>query len=117
MKKLIMLSFVALGSITSNASNDYFNNQYSVKSESINQILSCYEIIATTVYSQNYSITHSTSVTNYREFSSTADVDAYIQNLKILNPDSMNNGTGYKTLYSYSRATYSKCLTVVGPLG
>lgn len=117
MKKLIMMSVFTLSSVVSNASNDYFNNQYSVKSESINQIGFCYEIIATTVYSSNYSITHSTSVTNYGEFNSTAAVEAYIANLKVLNPDSMHNGTGYKTLYSYSRTSFSKCLTIVGPLG
>lgn len=113
MKKLIMLSVYTLGTLAASAGNDLFTNYYSDKTESINQIGICYEIISTTVYSENYNITHTTTVTNYGEFNSTADIDAYIQNLKNLNPDSMYNGTGYKTIYSYSRTLFSNCITAV----
>lgn|GEM_PF-2925991 len=103
-----MLSMIALGSAFTYASNEQGNVLYG--QDQIIPSFKCYQIVATTGHSINYGITHFTKVTTYKKFTSDTEVEAYIEQLKIENPDNIINGTGYKTFYGYSQVSIIYCI-------
>ncbi len=109
MKELIMFSVLAFSSL-SFASNEH---GALLKNNLINHDLNeygCYEIVATTVSFVNYNIVNSASVTNYNIFNTEQEVIDYIEQRKLDFPDSMVNGNGHKTFYTYKMTRIINCV-------
>ena len=109
MKTKIMLGLFALGTLSLSASNEQgrlIEKEISTAPPKEGVKIK-YKITIRTIYSNNYAITHQTITVEFGNFLNNADVENYIEQLKLSNPDHMHNGTGQTTIYSYSVPAYS----------
>ena|SRR5690606_13689116 len=114
MKNKIILGLFALGTLSLSASNEQgklIEKEISSQPPIIGEPTNCYEIKITTIYSNNYAITHSTQTIEYGAYTEEG-IEDYIEQLRLNNPDYMSNGSGHTTLYYYKRSRFFNCYTL-----